>query len=304
MSFTTLDLIAASTNALNGALLARRPDHYKNFTVVGIMLMALLMGLGGGITRDILVNQVPSALTNPAYITLCVIVGAIGYHLAFAKGQLFREGLFQFMTSFSLPLYAIVGAQKGVDRRTAGGSASSLLAVVGPTAGRWYVDVSSGVPPKQFIRGEWFVTIALLTGIVWVLCDTAGLDTWAERRDRLRDRLHPPRPRPLPRMGGTTRQRTDGRVRARRRPPAPRPQAQGQVEARDGTTSVSRRTRSRRERRHTRGRGAHQACCAPSAGRSRLTSDARGMRNSPADARRDTRWVIRDGRRVGMGVSR
>lgn len=36
------------------------------------------------------------------------------------------------------------------------------IAVVGPTAGRWYIDVSSGVPPKQFIRGEWFVTIALL----------------------------------------------------------------------------------------------------------------------------------------------
>ena len=27
--FTTLDLIAAATNALNGALLARRPDHYR-----------------------------------------------------------------------------------------------------------------------------------------------------------------------------------------------------------------------------------------------------------------------------------
>ena len=46
--FTTVDLIAASTNALNGALLARRPDHYKNWTVVGILLMALLMGLGAG----------------------------------------------------------------------------------------------------------------------------------------------------------------------------------------------------------------------------------------------------------------
>ena len=176
-TFTTLDLIAASINALNGALLARRPDHYKNFTVVGIIGMALLMGLGGGITRDVLVNQTPSALTNPAYITLCLIAGAIGYHLAFASGQLFREGLFQFFTSFSLPLYAIVGAQKGVDvgLPVAGVLA---LAVVGPTAGRWYVDVSSGVTPKQFIRGEWFVSIALLTGFVWVLCDSAGLDTW------------------------------------------------------------------------------------------------------------------------------
>ena len=100
--FTAIDLIAATTNALNGALLARRPDHYRNFTVVGVLLMALLGGLGGGITRDVLVNEVPAALTNPAYITLCLAAGVIGYLIAFASGQLFREGLFQFMTSFSL----------------------------------------------------------------------------------------------------------------------------------------------------------------------------------------------------------
>ena len=177
-NFTTLDLIAAGTNALNGALLSRRPDHYKNFTIVGVLLMALLMGLGGGATRDVLVNQVPGSLTNPAYLTVCLIAGFIGYKVAFAKGQLFREGLFQFMTSFSLPLYAIVGAQKGV---AVGLPVLGVLAlsVIGPTAGRWYVDVSCSVPPKQFIRGEWFVSIALLTGIIWVICDAVGLNTWA-----------------------------------------------------------------------------------------------------------------------------
>ena len=175
--FTQVDLIAASTNSLNGALLARRPDHYKNFTVVGIILMALLSGLGGGITRDVLVGEVPSALTNPAYITLALAFGILGYFLAYTGGQMFREGLFQFMTSFSLPWYAIVGAQKGV---TVGLPVLGclLLAVVGPTAGRWYVDVSSGVVPKQFIRGEWFVAIAALTGLVWILATWAGAGPW------------------------------------------------------------------------------------------------------------------------------
>ena len=176
-SFTTVDLIAASTNALNGALLARRPDHYKQFTIVGILLMALLGGLGGGITRDVMVGEVPAALTNPAYILLCLVVGFIGYHLAYAEGQLFREGLFQLMTAFSLPCYAIVGAQKGV---TVGLPVLGclLLALVGPTAGRWLVDVSSGVTPKQFIRGEWFIGTALLTGAVWILVHWAGAGTW------------------------------------------------------------------------------------------------------------------------------
>jgi uncharacterized membrane protein YeiH len=120
---------------------------------------------------------VPSALTNPAYLVLCVIFGIVGYNLAYAKGQLFREGLFQFMTAFSLPWYAIVGAQKGLDvgLPVVG---CLLLAVVGPTAGRYFIDVTSGVTPKQFIRGEYFVTTAILTGVVWMLCIVADASTW------------------------------------------------------------------------------------------------------------------------------
>ncbi len=81
------------------------------------------------------------------------------------------------MTSFSLPWYAIVGAQKGV---TVGLPVLGclLLAVVGPTAGRYYIDITSGVPPKQFIRGEWFVGIAALTGLVWILVTWAGVGPW------------------------------------------------------------------------------------------------------------------------------
>ena len=174
---TMVNLVAAGTNALNGALLCRRPDHYRNWTVVAVLLMAVLGGIGGGVTRDVLVNRVPSALTNPAYLTLCVVLGVVGYLLAFGKGQLFREGVFQFMTSFSLPWYAIVGAETGV----AVGLpiwGSIALAVVGPTAGRWLIDVSSGVPPKQFVRGEWFVGIAALTGLAWILLNAAGLTAW------------------------------------------------------------------------------------------------------------------------------
>ncbi|MGQ4374196.1 hypothetical protein ACN6K9_007378 [Streptomyces sp. SAS_267] len=52
---------------------------------------------------------------------------------------------------------------------------SLVLAVVGPTAGRFLIDVSCGVPPKQFVRGEWFVALAVLTGAVWIALDQAGL---------------------------------------------------------------------------------------------------------------------------------
>ena len=81
------------------------------------------------------------------------------------------------MTAFSLPWYAIVGAQKGV---TVGLPvfACLLLALVGPTAGRYYIDISSGKTAKQFIRSEWFIGTALLTGLVWILVYWAGAGTW------------------------------------------------------------------------------------------------------------------------------
>ena len=175
--FTAVDLIAASTNALNGALLARRPDHYKNFTVVGIICMGLLGGLTGGIVRALMLHHTPAAITNPAYVTLCLGFAVVGYSVAYAQGQFFREGAFQFMTSFSLTWFAIVGAQAGVAAHLPV-LGCLLLAVISPTAGRWLIDVSSGVTPKQFIRGEWFVTIAALTGLVWVLTFAAANNTW------------------------------------------------------------------------------------------------------------------------------
>jgi uncharacterized membrane protein YeiH len=175
--FTALDLLAAGTAAFSSAVLVRHPRHFREFTVVGVLLLAGIAGVGGGIVRDVMVDQLPAALTNPAYLTVAVLGGLVGYRSAGEARTRLRARLFTFATSFSLPLYAIVGAQKGFE---VGLPAFGVLAlaVVAPTAGRWIVDVSSGVPPVHFVRGGWFVATALLTGLVWTACAVAGLDTW------------------------------------------------------------------------------------------------------------------------------
>ena len=47
-NLVVIDLIAASTNALNGALLARNPSHYRGnyWTIIGILLLAIFGGIG------------------------------------------------------------------------------------------------------------------------------------------------------------------------------------------------------------------------------------------------------------------
>lgn len=176
-NFTTIDLIAATTNAFNGAMLVREPSHYRKFTVIGVLLFAVIGGIGGGVTRDIMVSEVPAALMNPAYLLLCIVAGIAGYRIAFDREQRFRHGTFQVVTAFSLPWYAMVGAQRGVEVGLPV-LGCLMLAVVGPTAGRWFIDISSGVPPKHFIRSEWWVVTAVLTGAVWILVYTIHPNTW------------------------------------------------------------------------------------------------------------------------------
>ncbi len=65
--------------------------------------MALLGGLGDGITRDVLLNKTPVAFRTAACILLCLVAGVVDYLIAYGSGCPFREGVFQFMTSFSLP---------------------------------------------------------------------------------------------------------------------------------------------------------------------------------------------------------
>lgn len=171
-TFTTLgvlDLIAATTNAFNGALLARRPDHYKHFTVIGIILLAYVGGIGGGIMRDVLVNKVPSPILNPWYLIACFLAAALALLIDYRSEQRFKDGLFQFMTAFSLPWYAIVGAQTAMDAHL-GYFAAVLIGALATTGGRFIIDIACGCIPKLLVRGEFFVLTAILTGILYFVC--------------------------------------------------------------------------------------------------------------------------------------
>jgi len=176
-SFTIIDLIAATTNAFNGALLARQPSHYRNFTIVGIVLIAVVGGIGGGVSRDILLNDIPSALTNPWYIFLCLLAGALALRLTTQMDASRTERVFDFMSAFSLPWYAAIGTNKALDAGLPY-IACVLIGVVGPTAGRYFIDITAGVTPQHFTRGEWFVGTAVLTSVVYILLDGAGLEIW------------------------------------------------------------------------------------------------------------------------------
>jgi uncharacterized membrane protein YeiH len=180
-SFVIMDLMAATTNAFNGAILASRADHKRNWTTIGIILIAVIGGIGGGVSRDLLLNVIPGALQNPWYLILSLTSAVLALTAMRSMSDTNTRRLFDFMAAFSLPWYAIVGTQKALalDLPVI---ACILIGVVGPTAGRFIIDITCGVTPQQFTKGEWFVGTAVLTSVIYIILDALGLasaNIWA-----------------------------------------------------------------------------------------------------------------------------
>src|SRR5271167_1258853 len=170
-NFPEVDLFSAGINALNGVLVARNPSHNRGYTVAGLLIMAYFGGIGGGVTRDVLLNEVPSPLKGPDYFVVCLLMGLLGlaiYRYAESREEGFRTRTLAFFKSFSLPWFAVLGAHKALDHGL-GICAAIAVGLIATTAGGVFIDIFSGVTPEIVRPSEQLVTAAVLTSTVYTL---------------------------------------------------------------------------------------------------------------------------------------
>jgi uncharacterized membrane protein YeiH len=170
-SFPNVDLFSAGVNALYGALIAHRPSHNRGYTLAGLLIMAFMGGIGGGITRDLLLNEIPSPLKTPAYFFVCILAGLLGVAICRyleSKEERFRTRTMAYCKSFSLPWFAILGAHKALEHNL-GIFAAVLVGLIATTAGGVLIDLFSGVTPEIVRPSEQLVTTAVLAGTVYTL---------------------------------------------------------------------------------------------------------------------------------------
>jgi uncharacterized membrane protein YeiH len=170
-SFPQVDMFSAGINALYGVLIARQPSHDRNYTVVGLLIMAFFGGIGGGVTRDVLLNDIPSPLADPMYLLVCLLSGLLGlaiYKFAASREERFRTRTLAFFKSFTLPWFAILGAHKALDHHL-GIWTAIVIGLIATTAGGVLIDVFSGVTPEILRPSEQLVTAGLLASTVYTL---------------------------------------------------------------------------------------------------------------------------------------
>lgn len=162
-----IDLTAVVVGALAGAGVAVR----ERLDVVGGLLLAVAMGLGGGVIRDVLLGQLPVALSHRAYLPTVAIAALAG--LAFASVLHHLVRVVTVLDALALGLFTVVGVEKAL---LAGLPAASavFVGVSAAVGGGIIVDLLAGQPVAVVRRGPWNATAALVGASAYLLASTAG----------------------------------------------------------------------------------------------------------------------------------
>lgn len=174
-SYPSVDMFSAGINALYGILVARQPSHNRGYTAAGLLIMAYFGGIGGGVTRDVLLNEVPSPIKDPNYLLACLLMGLLGlaiYHWADSKEEAFRNRVLAYFKSFTLPWFAILGAHKALEHNLGIWSAV-VVGLIATTAGGVLIDLFSGVTPEVVRPSQQLVTTAVLASMTYTLLAVA-----------------------------------------------------------------------------------------------------------------------------------
>lgn len=162
-----LSLAATAAGALEGALLARQ--HERKLDITGVVILAISLGFGGGLIRDVLIgNTPPEVLRHWEYIAVVgvavVVIVVFGRQIArFSSALLVIDAL-------TLGLFAAVGAQYAVTFHLPAITAvfvGSFAAVGGGVAAALLL----GEVPRIMRPGTPYATAAVAGAITYVLLD-------------------------------------------------------------------------------------------------------------------------------------
>lgn len=103
-----LALVTVGVNAVVGGLRASVDDRH-HWDIVGLSTFALLMGLGGGFIRDVLIGNLPAeSLRGPWF--LVTILGCVAIVLVLGEAIARVHPLVTFLNAVALGLFAVTGS--------------------------------------------------------------------------------------------------------------------------------------------------------------------------------------------------
>ena len=169
-----VDLAAVGVGAFAGALFA---IFNKKFDFIGVIAIAIMTGLGGGLIRDLLLaTGRPSALQDNDYI-ITVIVAVV---VALLLGRWYRSSgalapkVVTALDSISMGFFTVAGTYKAL-LYNAPVTVAILLGVITAVGGGVLRDVLARSTPQIFTGGPLYATATFIGSSLFVVLDALDL---------------------------------------------------------------------------------------------------------------------------------
>ncbi|MFC9918867.1 trimeric intracellular cation channel family protein [Agromyces binzhouensis] len=105
------DLAAVGIGALQGAMFASRIKEHR-IDLLGVALIGIIVGLGGGLLRDLLLNQLPAAMRSNWYLVVATAAALVGMLLIRIFDRL--NSLIIALDAITIGLFAAIGTTKAL----------------------------------------------------------------------------------------------------------------------------------------------------------------------------------------------
>lgn len=173
MILRVLELLGVGVFAVSGALVAAR----KRLDLLGVVVIAAVTAIGGGTTRDLLLDRHPVFwLADP--IHLYVILAAAAATIVYTRRFRPPARLLLIADALGLALFTISGAQIA-ERAGLAPIAVVLMGTLTGAAGGVIRDVLTAEIPMILRRGQIYATASIAGGVAYLALQRAGLDPGA-----------------------------------------------------------------------------------------------------------------------------
>ena len=169
--FYWMEIIGTAVFAISGVLSAER----KQLDFMGVVLVAFVVGNGGGTIRDVVMGATPVFwITNPVYIFAAIIPGICTVFIAHFFNLPRR--LILLADALGLGLFVVVGASKALDYGMSP-QIAIIMGVITAVGGGVIRDLLCDDIPL-ILKGEIYATPALVGAISYVFLITQDVTHW------------------------------------------------------------------------------------------------------------------------------
>lgn len=165
--FRAVDLVGVFCNGVIGGRIARS----MRFDAVGFAVLAIISALGGGMIRDMLLNTVPIALTDPFYLGTA-LAGA-GVAFLWKLDSLWSHRAILLADGLVLGCWAATGASKAL-LLGFGFMPALMLGMLTAIGGSMVRDVATGTIPRVFGGNTLYATPAAAATLIQIAAQRAG----------------------------------------------------------------------------------------------------------------------------------